>query len=128
MDTATLVAALEAGTLPPAEFTHRNHVRAAWHYLRQRPLRDAAYGFRDTLIAYVRKLGAEDKFHLTLTLAFMHVIHERMGKSDESWDDFATRNPELFNGAKGLIARHYSPARLDQGRVHFAEPDLSALP
>lgn len=128
MDTATLVAELEAGTLAPAEFTHSNHVRAAWHVLRQRPLRDAAFHFRDTLIAYVCKLGAQDKFHLTLTLAFMHLIHARMAAADENWEEFAARNPELFSDAKGLIAAHYSPARLAEGRQSFTEPDLAPLP
>ena len=128
MDTAQLAAALEDGSLPPAQFSHANHVRVGWHYLQQQPLREAAYHFRDVLIAYVRKLGAEDKFHLTLTLAFMHLIHQRMTVADESWEQFAVRNPDLFTDARGLIARHYSPDRLEQGRQAFAEPDISPLP
>jgi hypothetical protein len=125
---AELVRQLEAGTLPAAEFSHRNHVRAGWFYLNQLPLRDAAHKFRDTLLRYVRGLGAEDKFHLTLTLAFMHVIRARMNEPSESWESFAARNPDLFDNARSLIARHYSAARMADGRHQFAEPDLAPLP
>lgn len=128
MTEAELAAELERGTLPPAQFNHANHVRVGWHYLQRQSLRDAAYHLRDVLQAYVRKLGAEDKFHLTLTLAFMHLIFERMGSSGESWDSFRARNPDLFNDAHSLIGRHYSAGRLADGRQQFAEPDRRPLP
>jgi len=128
MDAASLAAALEDGTLPPAQFNHCNHVRVGWHYLCQRSLPEAAHQLRDVLQAYVRKLGAEDKFHLTLTLAFMHVIHARMGPADEPWESFAARNPDLFNDARSLIGRHYSAEQLSLGRQAFAEPDRRPLP
>jgi hypothetical protein len=129
MNEDDLLRRLDDGSLPPAEFSHRNHVRAAWHCLRRgATLRDAAYGFRDVLLRYVRSIGAEDKFHLTLTLAFMHIIHARMGMDGETWDAFAARNPDLFDNAKSLVARHYSAARIAAGKVEFAEPDGEPLP
>ena len=127
MEERELIAQLEAGTLDPREFSHHSHVRAGRHYLLALPLREAAHRFRDVLQAYVRKLGAEPKFHLTLTLAFMHLIHERM-RAGESWETFAARNPELFAEAKALIARHYSAPALERGRAQFVEPDRLALP
>ena len=128
MDSAALAAALEAGSLPPAEFSHANHVRLGWHYLQRRSLRDAAYHLRDVLQAYVQKLGAGEKFHLTLTLSFMHLIYERMGPAEESWEDFCARNPDLFSEARSLIGQHYSAERLDAGRASFAESDRLPLP
>jgi hypothetical protein len=128
MDEAALIAALEDGTLAPAEFTHANHVRTGWFYLRQLPLREAAHQFRDVLQAYVTRLGAQDKFHLTLTLAFMHLIHVRMRAEDEAWVSFAVRNTDLLSDAKSLIGQHYSATRLDAGQKDFAEPDLAPLP
>ncbi len=128
MDEEALLRRLGDGTLPPAEFTHRNHVRAAWHCLRSRPLREAAHGFRDLLQAYVQRVGAAEKFHLTLTLAFMHIIHARMGRPEEGWEAFSGRNPDLFSDARSLIARHYSTAQIAAGRTQFAEPDGAPLP
>ena len=129
MDGAEILRRLTDGSLPPAAFTHSNHVQAAWQCLRNHDrLPDAAYAFRDTLLGYVRRAGAEDKFHLTLTLAFMHIIHARMGAADEAWDRFAARNPDLFSDARSLIGRHYSAARIAAGKVRFAEPDGAPLP
>ena len=120
---------LEDGSLAPADFTHLNHVHAAWQCLRQHDaLPRAAHAFSDTLLAYVRRVGAEDKFHLTLTLAFMHIIHARMGADDEIWDVFEARNPDLFSDARSLVGRHYSAARIATGRHQFAEPDGAPLP
>jgi hypothetical protein len=128
MEGAELLRRLADGSLPPADFTHRNHVHAAWQCLRSHDrLPTAAHAFGGLLLAYVRTVGAEDKFHLTLTLAFMHIIHARMAEP-EAWDAFAARNPDLFSDARSLIARHYSAARIAAGRREFAEPDGMPLP
>jgi hypothetical protein len=129
MDSTELLRQLSDGSLPPASFTHANHVRAGWQCLREHDrLAVAAHAFRDLLLAYVRHVGAEEKFHLTLTLAFMHIIHARMGSADEAWEAFAKRNPDLFSDARSLIARHYSATRIDAGKLEFAEPDGVPLP
>jgi len=129
MNEQELVRRLADGSLSPAEFSHRNHVRAAWYCLGGgKPLPQAAHAFRDVLLSYVRSVGAEDKFHLTLTLAFMHIIHARMGGAGEAWEAFAERNPDLFTSARSLIARHYTAARIAAGRCEFVEPDGEPLP
>ncbi len=127
MELPALIRALEDGTLPPSEFSHRSHVQAGWFYLQHWPLREAAHRFRDSLRAYVRGLGAEEKFHVTLTLAFMHLIHERT-RAGESWDAFAARNPELFDDARALMSRHYTADALARGGLAFVEPDCATLP
>lgn len=126
--TESLAHALEDGSLPPAQFGHASHVRAGWHYLRTRPFADAATHFQEILLAYVRRLNAQEKFHLTLTRALLHLIHARMTVPQESWEDFAVRNADLFGDAKGLINRHYSAEQLGRGRQQWAEPDRLPLP
>lgn len=125
-----LLVALENGTLPPAQFTHYNHVRIAWHCLQHLPLREAAHSLRDVLMSYVRRQGDADKFHLTLTYAFMHLIHERIKATPGGWDAFVAANPDLFSDARKLVSHYYSPGRLmsDEARRRFVEPDLAALP
>lgn len=127
MDTPELVAALEAGSLDQSLFNHRNHVRAAWHYLQALPLPEAAHRFCAVVQAYARGLGAEQKFHLTLSLALMHLIHQRL-RPGQPWQAFEAANPELFQQAQALVARHYSAEALEQGRGRFVEPDRAALP
>jgi hypothetical protein len=127
MRTAILIKALESGQLPASEFSHRNHVHVAWYYLQRMPLPAAARHFSLVLKAYVRRIGAQDKYHLTLTRAFMHLIGARM-RPGEDWQTFARRNPELFGCARSLIAAHYSAEALAQGRTRFIEPDRAPLP
>lgn len=125
-----LLTALDDGTLPPAEFNHANHIRAAWYCLNTLPLRIAAHAFREVLEHYVTRVGAQDKFHLTLTYAFMHLIRERIKDSSGDWDRFVADNPDLFDNAQALVGRYYSPGRLmsAEARRQFLEPDLAALP
>ena len=126
-DGAALIARLRDGSLPPPQFSHRNHIHAAWHCLQQAPLPEAAQRFLDLLRGYTRHVGAEQKFHETLTRSFMHLIHERL-LPDEAWPAFEARNPDLFLHAQTLIGQHYSPARLILGQTVFVEPDRLPLP
>lgn len=131
LDGRQLLAGLADCTLPPAQFSHRNHVRAAWQCLRERPLPEAAEHFAGLLQAYVKHLNAQDKYHHTLTLALMHLIHRRMQLAPTGdWDAFTAANADLFSDAKALIGRHYSAQALgsDAARRGFVEPDLAALP
>lgn len=130
LDGRQLLAGLADGSLPPAAFNHRNHVHAAWQCLREQPLPAAAHRFAGLLRGYVRQVGAENRFHFTLTLAFMHLIQEaRRATPDVDWDVFAAAHPELFDQARHLIARHYSPERLcGEARSEFVAPDRAELP
>ncbi|MFA5938207.1 MAG: hypothetical protein WC809_02530 [Sinimarinibacterium sp.] len=130
LDGPQLLAGLADGSLPAAQFSHTSHVHAAWQCLRDAPLPRAAHRFADVLQAYVKRLGAEDKYHHTLTLAFMHVIHQRMKDTPGDWAAFVAANGELLADAKALIERHYSPERLaaPAARRGFVEPDRLPLP
>jgi hypothetical protein len=110
-----LVERFEAGTLPGEAFTHRNHVRAAWLYLREWPLFEGVSRF----IAALRRF-AGDKYHETITMAFLLLIAERMN-GHASFEEFAAAEKDLF--AKPL-ERYYSADVLasDDARLRFAPP------
>lgn len=117
------IAAFENCTLPSAEFPHRAHVRLAWLYLREGSLLDALRRFVDGLKRYAGSLGASAKYHETVTWAYMFLIHERMARSAaETFDEFATANPDLFNG---ILERYYRRETLasDLARRTFVMPD-----
>jgi hypothetical protein len=124
-----LLAGLADCTLPPASFGHRAHVCAAWHCLRAQPFDAASICFVGLIKGYVGHLGAQEKFHHTLTLALLRLIHARMHDGAD-WPAFAAANEDLFSNARALLARHYSDARLHSAtaRSSFVEPDLAALP
>lgn len=123
--------ALENGSLPSAEFSHCNHLRAAWLYLEQHPLPEAARRCALTIRRYATQLGAAEKFHFTLTLAFMHIIAAlREQHPANDWETFLAACPTLLRDAKALIALHYSDAALtsDIARRDFVPPDRAPLP
>ena len=125
------VEAFESLTLDPAGFTHRGHLRLAWCILGELPLREAAHRCAEDIKRFATHHGQPQKFHLTLTLAFMHIVQERRrsGPAAESFADFCTRNADLLADAKRVIGRHYSAAVLSdpQARIAFVSPDREPL-
>ncbi|WP_020650549.1 hypothetical protein [Solimonas variicoloris] len=131
-DDRGLLEQLADGSLPPAAFDHVRHVEAAWQCLQQAPDRAAAeQRFVALLRGYVAALGAETKYHHTLTIALLRLIEARRRQMPQAdWDTFAAAHPELFGEARSLVARHYSAQRLGSAaaRQDFVEPDLAPLP
>ena len=131
MNDADFLQALEDCSLPRDAFNHRNHLRAAWLYLEQEPLADAAMKCSLAIQRYATTIGAPEKFHLTLTLALMHIIAARRAAHPApDWETFLEACPELLNDLRELLAAHYSEALLESERARrtFVPPDKSPLP
>lgn len=122
------LAAFEAATIAPGDFDHRAHVRAAWLYLRLHP-DTARQRFVRTLVNFTTGAGAPEKYHETITRAWLQIIAARIDPA-EDWPRFAARNPDLFDAPREVLARHYSEALIgsERARAKFVEPDRSPLP
>ena len=130
MTEAELIAAFEATTLPAEQFTHEAHVRVAWAYLRRAPLPDALVAFANGLKRYAAAKGAADKYHETVTVAWMLLIAERTGDSPDSvWAEFSRTNADLLQREPSPLARYYSPDVLSSERARrgFVMPRVSGL-
>jgi hypothetical protein len=114
LDDAELVARFEALAIPPAEFRHREHVRLAYAMLRGRDFGDAAVRFRRALRRFADAAGAQDRFHETLTWAYLAVIHGRMDSDPAVTTSHAlvTRHADLLDHRGGAVARHYDVAAI----------------
>ena len=122
MDDREFVAQFESCTLPPNSFSHRNHVRLAWLYLKEEPLLGALDRFRRSLKRYAGSLGASAKYHETITFAFLFLIHERMQcDALATFEEFAEANPDLFGP---VLSRYYSKETLESelARKTFVMP------
>ena len=109
-----LVGAFETATLPPELFSHAAHVRVAWWYMRRHGLSGAADRFRDALRRFAAKLGAEHKYHETITVAYLLLIAERLGRSpDAPWEAFAAAHPIGPQDPQPSGASAYLPAEDD---------------
>jgi hypothetical protein len=114
-------------TLPSGRFDHAAHVRVAWWYLRHCTLGEALDRFARGLKRFAAANGAEDKYHETLTVAWMLLIAERLyDASGLSWPEFASRYPELL-ARPPLVCRYYTEQTLrsERARAGFVMPDIA---
>lgn len=117
--------------LDPATFGHREHVRAAYGLLAATPFAEATQRYVATLRALTA--AVPDKLHLTVTIAFLALIAERMHAPGvetaadlEGFEAFAAAHPELLS--PDALAPHYTRGRLDSplARRVFLLPDRPA--
>lgn len=124
------LATLEQCTLPESEFGHDQHVRLAYLLLRQHDLYSTMRLARMRLGNYAASLGRADRYHETITMAFVVAIHARIEESGDrgSWAAFAAENPDLLD--KSFLYRHYGRHELGApgARRYFVLPVRSVEP
>lgn len=110
-------------------FGHRAHVHLAWRFLQH----DQEVTAQDRMRSAVREAaaahGTPDKYHETLTLAWVHLVaaHVRADPTAD-FETFIARNAGLLDTS--LPSRHFSSAVLEgaEARRALVEPDLAPLP
>jgi hypothetical protein len=112
-------------TLPPTEFHHQDHVRLAWLYLRRHSVLEALTRFSNGLKRFARANGHDGLYHETITWAYLLLIHERMAETDETFEDFKARNPDLLTWNPSVLDTYYRPETLTSERARrvFVMPD-----
>jgi hypothetical protein len=110
-------------------FGHREHVELAWSYLRLYPIEEAEGAMRAAIRHVARRHGDEDKYHETMTRAWLHfvAVHTQRWPA-ESFAAFLERNPALLD--RKLIEHFYSRQLIlgASARVAWVDPDLHRLP
>jgi hypothetical protein len=104
-----LLRQIESGQLPLDRFGHAEHVRLAWLHLRRHTLLQAIARFRATLRAFAAAHDKHGLYHETVTLAFLLLIHERMGGEPEgqAWEQFQARHADLLAWPDNPIFNDY---------------------
>jgi len=128
LDDETLLGGFESARLPGAAFGHAEHVRAAFLYLtRHADFGEAAVRFRGALRRFAAANGVPDRYHETLTWAYLALINERAhGSSFARSADFLRSHPELLDAKGGLFSRYYdlgAITRSTKARQVFVLPD-----
>ena len=119
-----LLAKFEAFELGPDEFGHRQHVEVAYEMLRKYGFLKTMSKFPADIKTFATNVGAPKKFHVTITIAFLSLIAERMRVTETNdFDSFAAANEDLFE--IDILKRWYSTERLtsDVARTQFLLPD-----
>ena len=117
------------GEIDPAAFPHREHVRMAFEMLLRHDFLEAALHYSRALRAVTAGADHPEKFHLTVTIAFLSLVAERMhGRKLYDFAAFAAANPDLLD--KSVLGGLYRPGRLssEAARTTFLLPEpLAAL-
>jgi hypothetical protein len=118
------LARLEAGTLPPAEFDHRGHLRAGFLYLRRHDFPGACVAMKRAIQHFAALLGKRTLYHETVTVAYLALIAERLAEepADLGFEAFLARYPELTSAE--YFRRYYPAGELDspEARSTFVLP------
>ncbi len=109
--------ALESGALPENEFGHHGHVRAGYLYLKDFNFAEALVRIRRSIRAYATHKGKPDRYHETITVAYLALIQQCIFERGDSggWSTFAQDNPELF--VAELLSRFYSRDVLESNKA-----------
>lgn len=121
-----LIARFEDASILPECFHHPEHVRVAFLYLCRYPLLDALERFSTVVKRLAAALGKADRYHETITWAYMFLVNERMAAaSHKTWRDFAAAHPDLLNWKEPVLKRYYRDETLvsERAKRQFVLPD-----
>jgi len=122
-----MIKRFESGAIPADSFHHADHVRLAFEYLSQYPALQAMGRFSDALKSFATAQGKTQLYHETITWAYLFLIRERIARAgrEQTWDEFAERNPDLFVWKGGVLSTLYRQETLDSdlARRIFVLPD-----
>ena len=122
--------AFENCTLPPQLFSHEAHLRLAWIKIKKYGLQDAESIIQNQLEAYVKHHGAQDKYHVTLTVAAVKIVDHFMQRSTtKEFNELLVEFPRLKNNFKELILSHYKGDvfNSDEARSVYLEPTIQSF-
>ena len=128
------LATFETCAIRNQDFHHADHVRLAFLYLCRFPALEAMQRFSEALRNFAAYNGRPDRYHETITWAFLFLIRERMARSPRpkmdhlSWADFAACNPDLLNWKDNILKKYYLEETLasELARTTFLLPDRIA--
>jgi hypothetical protein len=110
-------------------FGHREHLELAWTYLRLHPIEEAEGVMIGAIRHIARRHGAEDKYHETITRAWLRFVAVHMQRwGAESFEAFIERNSDLLD--RKLLEHFYSRELIlsAPAREVWVDPDLRQLP
>lgn len=108
-------------------FDHLGHLRIAWLYLNAQDVDSAVHSTCTGIKTYAESLGAKDKFHYTITNAFVRIIAKRIhALNDRSWQGFIRQNNDLVNDAMSVLLLHFSEELIfsEVAKTSIIAPDL----
>lgn len=117
-------------TLNPIHFNHVGHLRIAWIYLMHHDLETSVEGVCSGIKGYAESLGANTKFHITITDSLVRIMARRLDAMvQKDWQSFLDQNSDMVNDAISILLQHFSKDLLfsESARTMLVEPDIKPI-
>ena len=127
MNDTDFIEAFETGEFPPEQFNHKAHIKLAWIYLDLFDEQTAISKTCEAIKNFDQLHGDGTKFHTTLTVAAVKVVHHFKQKSKTTtFDELVVEYPKLVTAFKDLLFQHYGESILTdlKAKTSYLEPDL----
>src|SRR6185369_10475029 len=107
---------------------HRQHIHLTWLAVRRYGTDAAVELVSEGIQRTARYAGAPQKYHATVSRAWVEIVGHHPTEDGETFDSFVTRHPALLD--KRLLTRHYTSATLASpaAKQGWVEPDLVPFP
>ena len=130
---AAFLEAFEAQSLNGDCWTHEAHLRMAWIVCRmESSVDDAIARARSGIQKFNAANGKSDKYHETVTVAYMRLMWDRLKREGDGgrFEAFRDAQPDLFERYPGPLLAHYSREILEtrESMEAFVQPDREPLP
>ena len=123
----TYIDSFEKGAIQAEAFNHRAHIKLAWSYIQVQPLHQAIGSVSGGLKTFAAKVGQPQKYHETITWAFMLLVHERHRQNPaDDWAGFAAKNQDLFQSNALQQLYHQQTLANPAAKQTFHLPDRLA--
>jgi hypothetical protein len=130
MTDSEFLKAFRDGSIAPNDFSHIEHIRLGYIHMSSGAHNNPITAFKQDLLEFIDRAGAEGKYHETITVAYLIIIGCRLRPSQpgQDWNSFRIANPDLFSSDS--LSEYYSRNRLfsDLARKSFVTPDIKSLP
>ena len=123
MRDSELLKRFETFEVEAADFSHRDHVQVAFEMLKKYSFLEASAKYSNGINIIATNAGVPERFHVTITLAFLSLIAQRVdGSEQDEFEAFLSQNEDLLN--KDVLSQWYSKEDLssDFARTHFLLP------
>lgn len=109
-------------------FGHREHLHVTWLAVRRYGTAEAVELISDGIRRTARYAGAPQKYHATVSRAWVELVACHAEPGEQDFDAFLTRFPDLLD--KRLLTRFYRGSTLASvaARSGWVEPDLRPIP
>ena len=112
-----------------SRFGHQEHVHLTWLAVRRCGVPAAVALVGDGIQRTARYAGAPQKYHATVSRAWVELVgHHAVESGESDFTAFASHHSALLD--KRLLTRFYRPATLatPQAKTGWVEPDLAPFP